>query len=150
MKGYKAETKTALVKSLPKVDKNVPISCKKDNKEKPKTTREKSLRYTRERPIRETRKSPTVTPKKNPVVTPKKRPKPTETTNKNLAGDVHIETEEDSDNNFDAITIATPEYDISITPYNTPSPPDKDGKLPCFEMQVSTNMPFTLKLYCHN
>jgi hypothetical protein len=47
------------------------------------------------------------------------------------------------------VSIGTPEYDISITPHNTPSPSkqDKTCNSPCFKMQVSSNTPFTLKLY---
>jgi hypothetical protein len=49
----------------------------------------------------------------------------------------------------DNITISTPEYDISITPFNTPSPLKQVETCdqPYFEMQVSSNTPFTLKLH---
>jgi hypothetical protein len=59
---------------------------------------------------------------------------------------------DDSDSDTNVVSIGTPEYDISITPYNTPSPPkqDKTSNSPCFEMQVSSNTPFTLKVYYRN
>lgn len=55
---------------------------------------------------------------------------------------------EDCNSDVDITAIATPEYDISITPYNTPSPSKKDENCNSyFKMQVSSNTPFTLKVY---
>jgi hypothetical protein len=144
MKGYKAETKNA-IKSLSKI-KNI------DTEEDPnkKVTRANRKKATMNKSIaikntmgEATNMDEATTACEKKATVREKKATVRETREKII--------DNSDDNSIDSITITTPEYDISITPYNTPSPLKQDEtSSPCFEMQVSTNMPFTLKLYYHN